>query len=305
MTTVTERSARVRASLLVEPGAAADLDGRATRWAADGEYRALSSEELNEEAKRVLARGVDRLIDAQELLWATGSHALLVVIQAIDAAGKDSTIKHVMSGVNPQGVEVVSFRKPSSEELDHTFLWRITRALPARGRIGIFNRSHYEDVVALRVHPEWMAGGNGHAPDDEAFWSERYDDVNAFERHLARNHTAIVKLFLHVGKAEQKRRFLARLDRPHKEWKFNAADVAERGHWDAYMRAYEQALTATSTSWAPWYVIPADEKHVMQAMVATILAETIESLGLAWPTVSDETRAANQEARRILEAEPT
>jgi PPK2 family polyphosphate:nucleotide phosphotransferase len=227
-----------------------------------------------------------------------------VVFQALDAAGKDSAIEHVMSGVNPQGVQVVSFKQPSSEELDHTFLWRIAKAVPERGRIGIFNRSHYEEVVALRVHPEWLdrqrlpAGDRG-----PGFWSDRYDDLNAFERHLVRNGTKLVKFFLHVSKAEQKRRFLARLDNPDRLWKFSAADVVERARWDEYMRAYEDAITATSTAWAPWYVIPADHKHVMQAMAAAIIVDSIQSLDLQWPTVSDHERAANATARRELEAE--
>ena len=179
----------------------------------------------------------------------------------MDAAGKDSAIEHVMSGVNPQGVQVVSFGKPSAEELDHDFLWRISKALPERGRIGIFNRSHYEEVVALKVHPEWLESQRLPPGErDERFWQERYEDINTFERHLARTGTKIVKFFLHVSKEVQKQRFLARLDTPGKEWKFNAADVDERGHWDAYTSAFEDALTATSTPWAPWYVIPADHK---------------------------------------------
>ena len=182
-----------------------------------------------------------------------------------------------MSGVNPQGVQVVSFRKPSSEDLDHDFLWRINKALPERGRIGIFNRSHYEEVVALRVHPEWLEDQKlPPGPRGKRFWKGRYEDINAFERHLDRSGTKIVKFFLHVSKAEQKRRFLARLDTPGKEWKFNAADVAERAYWDENMQAFEDAITATSKAWAPWYVIPADHKHVMQAMVARILVETVE-----------------------------
>jgi PPK2 family polyphosphate:nucleotide phosphotransferase len=222
----------------------------------------------------------------------------------MDAAGKDSAIEHVMTGVNPQGVQVVSFRAPSSEELDHDFLWRISKALPERGRIGIFNRSHYEEVVALRVHPEWL--GSQRLPTASAapqIWEERYEDINAFERHLDRNGTKIVKLFLHVSKAEQKRRFLARLDTPNKEWKFNAADVAERARWDDYMSAFEDALTGTSTQWAPWYVIPADHKWLTQALVARLLVETIRSLDLRWPEVSDSEREANAKARRELEAE--
>ena len=252
-----------------------------------------------------MAEGIERLKDAQELLWASDAYAVLVVFQAMDAAGKDSTIKHVMSGVNPQGVHVVSFKQPSSEELDHTFLWRIAKAVPERGRIGIFNRSQYEEVVALRVHPEWLekqqlpAGDRG--PD---FWNARYDDLNAFEHHLDRNGVKVVKFFLHVSKAEQKRRFMKRLDNPDKLWKFSAGDVAVRRHWDDYMQAYEDAITATSTEWAPWYVLPADHKHAMQAMAAAILVDTIEGLDLQWPTVSDADRAANEKARRELEAEP-
>jgi PPK2 family polyphosphate:nucleotide phosphotransferase len=209
-----------------------------------------------------------------------------------------------MSGVNPQGVHVVSFRQPSSEELDHDFLWRISKALPERGRIGIFNRSHYEEVVALKVHPEWLEGQQ--LPPGKRgtqFWKGRYDDINGFERHLDRSGTKIVKFFLHVSKEEQKRRFIARLDTPGKEWKFKASDVAERAHWDEYMQAFEDAITATSTAWAPWYVIPADHKPVMQAIVARLLVETIQSLGLSWPQVSDKDRAANVEARKRLEAE--
>ena len=223
----------------------------------------------------------------------------------MDAAGKDSAIEHVMTGVNPQGVQVVGFRQPSSEELDHNFLWRISKALPERGRIGIFNRSHYEEVIALRVHPEWLdqqrlpttAGGR-------TLWEDRYEDINAFERHLDRNGTKIVKFFLHVSKEEQKKRFLARLDTPGKEWKFNAADVSERALWDEYMAAFEAALTATSTPWAPWYVIPADHKWLTQALVARILVDTIQALDLSWPEVTDDEREANLAARKKLEAEP-
>ena len=252
----------------------------------------------------MLAQGVEELSEAQELLWASDTYALLVVLQAMDAAGKDSAIEHVMTGVNPQGVQVVSFRTPSAEELDHDFLWRISKGLPERGRIGIFNRSHYEDVVALRVHPEWL--GSQRLPTAAVgpeIWEERYEDINAFERHLDRNGTKIVKLFLNVSKAEQKRRFLARLDTPHKEWKFNAADVAERGRWDDYMSAFEAALTATSTPWAPWYVVPADHKWLTQALVVRLLVETIRGLDLQWPEVSESEHKANAEARRQLEAE--
>ena len=298
------RRERILEMLLVEPGKPAGLIKRDPGWRGGDEYEQLSDKKLKGAAKEIIQKGVKDLSDAQELLWASDTYALLVVFQALDAAGKDSTIEHVMSGVNPQGVQVVSFRQPSAEELDHDFLWRISRALPERGRIGIFNRSHYEEVVALKVHPEWLEGqrlpsGNR----GKQFWKGRYDDINAFERHLDRSGTKIVKFFLNVSKAEQKRRFMARLDTPGKEWKFKASDVAERAHWGEYIQAFEDAITATSTPWAPWYVIPADRKPVMQAIVARVLVETIQGLGLSWPAVSEKDRKANAEARKLLEAE--
>ena len=295
---------RILAQLIVEPGQRAGLADRDPGWTDVPGYEGLSLKELEAEGRAVLARGVDELSEAQELLWASDTYALLVVFQALDAAGKDSAIGHVMTGVNPQGVQVVAFTKPSSEELDHEFLWRISKGLPERGRIGIFNRSHYEEVVALRLHPDWLE--KQRLPDVNGgprFWHERYEDINAFERHLDRNGTKVVKFFLHVSKAEQKRRFLARLDEPHKEWKFNAADVAERARWDEYMAAYDEALTATSTPWAPWYVIPADHKWLTQALVARILVDTVHGLRLRWPRVSESEHEANVEARRLLEAE--
>ena len=240
----------------------------------------------------------------QELLWASDTYALLVVFQAMDGAGKDSAIKHVMTGVNPQGVHVVGFRQPSAEELDHDFLWRVSKALPERGRIGIFNRSHYEEVVTVRVHPEWLdAQRLPLATRGPTFWANRYEDINAWERQLDRSGTKIVKFFLHVSKEEQKKRLLARLDTTGKEWKFKPADVSERGHWDEYMAAFEEALTATSTPWAPWHVIPADQKWLTRALVARILVDTIQALDLNWPELSEEDRQANLEARAALEAE--
>jgi PPK2 family polyphosphate:nucleotide phosphotransferase len=305
MSKASDRRERIKAELLVAPGSPANLSARDTSWTGGSDYESLSSKKLDSKAKEILATGVDQLSDAQELLWANDTYAMLIVFQAMDAAGKDSTIEHVMSGVNPQGVQVVGFRKPSAEELDHDFLWRMNRALPERGRIGIFNRSHYEEVIALRVHPEWLSSQRlpgGH--DGADFWADRYRSINDWEAHLARNGTKIVKFFLHVSKAEQKRRFIARLDTPGKQWKFNAADVVERGYWDQYMQAYEDAITETSTDAGPWYVIPADHKHVMQAMVASILVDTITSLDLAWPTVSEKQHQENAEARKQLEAEP-
>jgi PPK2 family polyphosphate:nucleotide phosphotransferase len=298
------RGARILEQLVVKPGTKAALDERDPAWTDVPGFEGLAKTELKADARAVLARGVKELSEAQELLWASDTSALLVVFQAIDAAGKDSTIEHVMSGVNPQGVQVVSFKQPSAEELDHHFLWRIAKAAPERGRIGIFNRSHYEEVVALRVHPEWLEKQKlPPGPRDERFWQERFEDINAFERHLDRNGTKIVKLFLYVSKDEQKRRFLARLDNPNKQWKFSAADVAERAHWDEYMAAYEDALTATSTPWAPWHVIPADHKWLTQALVAAILVDSIRALDLRWPEVSVQELKANAEARRQLEAE--
>ena len=290
---------------LVVPGEPAAITGRDTASVSGPEFAGRTGDELERWAKDAIVRGTAELADAQELLWASDRYAVLVVLQALDAAGKDSVIKYVMSGVNPQGVQVTSFKQPSAEELDHDFLWRIAQALPERGRIGIFNRSHYEEVVALKVHPEWLEPQRLPPGDrGERFWAERYEDINAFERHLDRNGTKVVKFFLHVSKAVQKERFLARLDRPGKEWKFNAADVAERARFDDYLAAFEDALTATSTPWAPWYVVPADRWWFAQALVAWVLVERLQSLDLRWPEVTAAEHAANLEARRALEAEP-
>jgi PPK2 family polyphosphate:nucleotide phosphotransferase len=295
---------RLLARLTVEPGEAAALVDRDPGWTGGPDFAALGHDALQQRATRAIEQGIAELSEAQELLWASHSYALLVVLQAMDAAGKDSVIKHVMSGLNPQGVQVASFKQPSAEELDHDFLWRISNALPERGRIGIFNRSHYEEVVALKVHPEWLEAQRLPPGDrDERFWHERYEDINAFERHLDRSGTKVVKFFLHVSKEAQKERFLARLDKPGKEWKFNAADVAERARFDDYLAAFEDALTATSTPWAPWYVVPADRWWVTQALVALVLVETLAGLDLRWPEVSAADRAANLAARRELEAE--
>jgi PPK2 family polyphosphate:nucleotide phosphotransferase len=222
----------------------------------------------------------------------------------MDAAGKDGTIRHVMSGVNPQGCQVFSFKKPSAEDLDHNFLWRYMKCLPERGRIGIFNRSYYEDVLVVRVHPQLLdAQRLPTKKRGKRFWKGRYDDINAFERHLVRNGTVILKFFLHLSKDEQKRRFLDRLDKAEKNWKFSAADLTERGHWDDYQKAYERALTATSTRWAPWYVVPADNKGVTRAVVADIVTSTILGLELAFPEPTAEQRAALGEAKAKLLAE--
>ena len=223
----------------------------------------------------------------------------------MDAAGKDSTIKHVMSGVNPQGCQVYSFQHPSHEELQHDFMWRCARVLPERGRIGIFNRSYYEEVLIVKVHPDLVKAQRipDADPGKKKFWQGRYEDINHFERHLTRNGMVILKFFLHISKEEQRRRFLERLNDPAKHWKFSPADVAERAYWDEYMRAYEDALTETSTDWAPWYVIPADHKWVTRALVATAVVRVIRALDLRYPEPTPQLREQIAEALRLLEKE--
>jgi len=286
----------------VEPGKRLRLKDRDPGW--DGDDR-VPKAQRKERAAELLSEDVTALAKAQELLYAADSWSVLVIFQALDAAGKDSTIKHVMSGINPQGCQVFSFKHPSAEELDHNFLWRCSKALPERGRIGIFNRSYYEEVLIVKVHPELVTAQRipGADPHRKGFWQERYDDINAFERHLARNGTAIVKFFLHISYEEQRQRFLERIADPEKQWKFSLGDVEEREHWDDYQQAYEACLSATSTDWAPWYVIPADKKWVSRAAVASILTSTIQGLDLAWPKIRSEQQAALAEAKRRLEAQ--
>jgi PPK2 family polyphosphate:nucleotide phosphotransferase len=297
------RRERIIKELIVEPGTEANIAGRDPAWNGGPEFEELSAKELSHTAKALLHDGIKELSKAQELLWASDTYAVLVVFQALDAAGKDSTIEHVMSGVNPQGVHVVSFKQPSSEELDHDFLWRTGKALPERGRIGIFNRSYYEEVLVVRVHPEIL--DRQKVPRSlltRKIWTERFDDINAFERYLSRNGTLIRKFFLHVSKDEQRRRFLARLDEPAKNWKFEAADLSERDRWDDYRKAYEQALSKTSTDEAPWYVVPADHKWFARLVIARLVVEALESLDLAFPKPSQANLDALAEARRRLGA---
>jgi PPK2 family polyphosphate:nucleotide phosphotransferase len=291
--------------LQAEPGKKVKLARRDTRWLPDRRFADLEKSERKAMGVERLEEFVEELADAQELLYASNCYSLLVVFQAMDAAGKDGTIKHVMSGVNPQGCQVFSFKQPSAEELDHTFLWRCMRALPERGRIGIFNRSYYEDVLVVRVHPDILEHQQlpPDVPRGKRLWEQRYDDINSFERHLDRNGTKVVKFFLHVSKDEQKQRFLDRLNDPAKHWKFSLGDLAERAHWDAYQDAYEECINATSTPWAPWYVIPADHKYVMRALVAGVLAHTVRGLDLRFPEVTDEQRARLEAARVQLEGE--
>ena len=240
--------------------------------------------------KQILDRHVSSLSELQRLHYASNRHALLLIFQAMDAAGKDGAIKHVMSGVNPQGCQVFSFRHPSAIELRHDFLWRTTRDLPERGRIGIFNRSYYEEVLIVRVHPEILhSEGIDDAPSDEAsVWSDRYRSIVDLERHLRINGTRVVKFFLHLSADEQRKRFLARIDDADKNWKFGTADVEERKYWDSYMTAYEECLSATSTDDAPWYVVPADDKDNARLIVSQIVLDTFESLKMAWPKTSAE-----------------
>lgn len=287
--------------LRVKPGERVRLKDHDPGWAQSPELEELGKATVKKRAKEILAKNLEDLADAQQRLYADNRYSLLIILQAIDAAGKDGTIKHVMSGVNPQGCQVFSFKQPSAEELDHNFLWRYTRRLPERGRIGIFNRSYYEEVLVVKVHPEWLDKQNlPPGKRGKAFWKARYEDINALERHLVRNGTIVLKFFLHLSKEEQKTRFLDRLDRPEKNWKFSAADLAERARWDDYQRAFEDALSETSTSWAPWYIVPADHKWVTRAVVADILTDSIQSLNLSYPQLTEAELAELAEARRRL-----
>lgn len=257
-----------------------------------------------DDAKELLQEGVERLAELQERLYADNRWSVLVVLQAMDAAGKDSLIEHVMSGVNPQGVQVVSFKQPSAEELDHNFLWRVACALPERGRIGIFNRSHYEEVLVVRVHPEYLKGQRlPAAVNGKDIWHQRFDDIRAFEKHLARNGTLILKFFLNVSHDEQRKRFLDRIDEPGKRWKFSMGDVAERKLWPQYMDAYEDMIRETSTPEAPWYVIPADKKWFTRLAVAGALVDALENLKLSYPKVEGAALEELEKARAALKAE--
>ena len=253
-------------------------------------------------ARELLEHGIARLADLQDRLYAQDRWGVLVIFQALDAAGKDSTIKHVMSGVNPQGVQVSSFKVPSPQELDHDFLWRGVIRLPERGCIGIFNRSYYEEVLVVRVHPE-ILDGQRLPPElvDGRIWTQRYEDINAFERYLARNGFPILKFFLNVSKKEQKKRFLERLDEPEKNWKFSLGDVREREFWNEYHEAYEEAIAATSTPWAPWFVVPADHKWFTRLVVAGAIVAELEKLDLRYPKLDKAKRRDLEAARRELE----
>lgn len=251
---------------------------------------------------KLLQGHVSQLSDLQQMHYASNRHALLLIFQAMDAAGKDGAIRHVMSGVNPQGCQVFSFKHPTATELEHDFLWRSTRDLPERGRIGIFNRSYYEEVLIIRVHPELLRGEALVDPphSDKAFWQQRYRSITNMERHLHANGTRIIKFFLHISKEEQCKRFLARIDEPGKNWKFSTADVKEREFWKHYMRAYEECLSATSTSDSPWYVVPADDKKNARLIVSQIVLNLFEGLKMRYPKVSAEREQELQSIRKQL-----
>jgi PPK2 family polyphosphate:nucleotide phosphotransferase len=255
-----------------------------------------------EQYQKRLADQIGRLSSLQSLLYASDRHALLIIFQAMDTAGKDGVIKHVMSGVNPQGCQVFSFKHPSADELQHDFLWRTTRFLPERGRIGIFNRSYYEEVLIVRVHPEILRAEK--LPEDlvdpDSIWKERYRSIAGLEDHLCRNGTRVLKFFLHLSKEEQRKRFLARIDDPHKNWKFNLADIEERNHWKQYMKAYEACLAATSTRHAPWYVVPADDKPNARLIVARIIVDALEELDMSYPDADSARRRELQTIRKRL-----
>jgi PPK2 family polyphosphate:nucleotide phosphotransferase len=261
--------------------------------------------ENKDEASAKLRKDIRRLAKYQDVLYANKTYALLVMLQAMDTAGKDGTIRHVMSGVNPQGTQVHSFKTPSAEELDHDFLWRSMKALPERGGIGIFNRSYYEEVLVVRVHPEILAlqrlppGAKG-----KNIWEHRFNAINHFEKYLVRNGIVVLKFFLNLSKAEQKRRLLARINTPEKNWKFSLTDARERGYWDDYMNAFEDTFNHTSTEHAPWYIIPADNKWFTRTVVADVIVERLKSLKLSYPAVSEEHRQHLIDAKELLENEP-
>lgn len=253
-----------------------------------------------DEAKELLERNIEKMIELQDKLYAQDKYSLLLIFQAMDAAGKDSTIKHVMSGLNPQGTQVYSFKQPSKEELDHGYLWRIQKVVPERGRIGIFNRSHYEEVLVVRVHDLLKNQPLPQELIDKNIWQKRYEQISNFENYLYENGTIILKFFLHVSKEEQKERFLARIDDQSKNWKFSAADVEERKYWDDYQKAYEDAISATSKKDAPWYIIPADKKWFARLLVSEIIVEALKKLKLEYPKLSKEQLLDLQKSKEIL-----
>jgi PPK2 family polyphosphate:nucleotide phosphotransferase len=282
-------------AMRVEPGTKANLATFDPDFTGDFQKKA---------AKKLLKKTVKQMARHQDVLYAQNTSALLLIFQAMDAAGKDSTIKNVLSGVNPQGCHVVSFKQPSSEELDHDYLWRASKALPERGKLGVFNRSYYEEVLIVRVHPAILdqqqlpASARG-----EHIWKQRFEDINNFEKYLTNNGIGVMKFFLNVSKEEQKQRFLGRIERPEKNWKFSVADAKERSHWNDYRIAYEAALTHTSTDWAPWHVIPANHKWFTRLAVASLIEQKLASLDLTYPVLEDNHLERLQEAKVMLQRE--
>ena len=259
-----------------------------------------SSIKSKDEGKSLLEKNVEKMVELQNKLYASDKYSVLLIFQAMDAAGKDSTIKHVMSGLNPQGTQVYSFKQPSKEEMDHGYLWRIYKSLPERGRIGIFNRSHYEEVLVVKVHDLLKYQRIPEELVDHKIWKKRYEQINNFENYLYENGTIVLKFFLHVSKEEQKERFLSRINDQSKNWKFSAADIEERKHWDKYQTAYEEAISATSKKHAPWYIIPADKKWFMRLLVSEIIVETLNKLKLSYPELSKEQLAELQKCKESL-----
>ncbi len=289
-----------RARRFADPFRVADGRGFRLKDIDPGDTLDLKSDD-KPRAKEALASGIETLATLQDMLYAQDQWAVLLIFQAMDAAGKDGAIKHVMSGVNPQGCQVFSFKGPSAEELDHDFLWRCMKCLPERGRIGIFNRSYYEETTAVRVHPEFLRGQK--LPKKlftDKIWDQRFKDISNFERYLTRNGVLVLKFYLHLSKGEQKKRFLARLDRPDKNWKFSINDAKERGHWNDYMKAYEDTIRNTATEYAPWYVVPADNKWFTRVVVAAVVIGALASLDLAYPAVGKEKLRELEAARQAL-----
>lgn len=284
------------ASFIVKPGSKISLKDYDSNYTGPFQKKA--------DAQGKLEADILRLQKYQNVLYAQNTYALLIIFQAMDAAGKDSTIKHVMSGVNPQGCQVFSFKTPNAEELDHDYLWRSTKALPERGRIGIFNRSYYEEVLVVRVHPGLLKKQQlPHIPEENQIWKQRFEEINNFEKYLVNNGIIILKFFLNVSKTEQKKRFLDRIELPEKHWKFSISDAQERGFWNDYMNAYEDVFNHTSTSWAPWYIIPADYKWFTRLTVANIICTKLKELNLQYPTVTEEHQQYLLQAKQMLENE--
>jgi PPK2 family polyphosphate:nucleotide phosphotransferase len=260
--------------------------------------------DMKRRAEAILEANIKKMVELQELFWASDTYSMLIILQGMDAAGKDSAIRHVMSGINPQGCQVTSFKTPSEEELDHDFLWRYAKALPERGRIGIFNRSYYEDVLIVKVRPEVLQRQKLPAVlEEKAFWSQRYDDINLFERHLVRSGTLVLKFFLHLSKDQQKKRLLKRLENLDKQWKFSLTDLSERSKWEDYRKAYEEMVNQTSSEWAPWYIVPADEKLFAHLLISEIIVSQIKKLNLKYPVLSKEQAEALETAKTKLQNE--